>query len=324
MKNAEVCTETFYAYIDENDKISYGELRGGWRTFEGSPAELVRDLKRDNDKWELRLLGTPRHREFVRVMTATENLDKLWLGAPGPCVSGLDSRDPLIAAYSRQLNKPPSLGGWQRISSVTLSSYGLLSIPPDSFGDPNAALLLLSHPAWVVMSFIGGVFGRTAEQQRKIRDASIRTIGSILDPRWFIPANHPDSLNPLFSYLGLNKENFAHIFAGAKRSGPSLDRAKDLVACWHPGYGSNVDEYHNNHYYREFLAAGSTDIAALRMTRRFVRFIADSWLDSLCQTHRLLVVPHHLTNELDLFAWESHVRSIQEAYHHCVTAMKNS
>jgi len=162
--------------------------------------------------------------------------------------------------------------------------------------------LLHAHPAWRPLSFI--------QSLNQLAVAGV--LGHIVDPRWHIDPDDPDSIVPLEEVLGLTEETQADAFEGMPELGMHQQhlRCKEVLNCW------KNRQFERNMYARfeiagprpvkdcnllgfapydfiwrkwgEGLRLGMPDvpgtdpvIANLRASRRFISFLRHTWVSEL-------------------------------------------
>jgi hypothetical protein len=157
----------------------------------------------------------------------------------------------------------PSKGGWHDLSSRELSSYRIAEAVT---AGADAYSRLVEHPAWPVLS----LFGLDA-------DAVARVIADILDPRYFIDQEDPDSQAPLDTFLGLDMKMFRRLHENHKMTSPRARRCLALWSAWSLPTGGLrfADAVPHGDGSRDPLEA------ALVVSRKFVSLLRHVWLDGL-------------------------------------------
>jgi hypothetical protein len=238
------------------------------------------------------------------------------------------------------INRPPSLGGWRDMTSVDEITYALASeLSRTGEVTPRMSVVASRHPAWPALSFTPGFS----------HDHAVRLVAAMKDPRWHVNLAKPSSGRKLASYFGLgdqesgckNLREAAFETTLSHRSREAADRAKTVFYAWSGGSTSRPlqdVEPGRDFFWRLYDVCRDQPISAWRVSRVFLTFVRDVWLDNLtppreyeqvtrrlgkrqpedvkyialkqATTHvRELFVPHlFFETTPDISAWERHVR----------------
>ena len=144
------------------------------------------------------------------------------IASVGACVA--DTRElnqPFtVLSRMRQCVLAPSVGGWKALDDKSAAALRVLTVDTSSLSDADVLSLLLSHPAGKALSFIQGLHVR----------AAIRVLRDIGEPRWFVDAMKPDSLQPVYRRMGLTPRTVKKAIDGD--TGVVALRCHDVITSW--------------------------------------------------------------------------------------------
>jgi hypothetical protein len=183
----------------------------------------------------------------------------------------------------------PSMGGWHDMTDRDYPSYAMASLLGHGPVDTRHLMDLLdTHPAWDALSFIPHL------DRRKVATLLAR----ILDPRWFVDPEEPDSSGRLNNFLGLIP------------SQPATKR-KLAMSAWIP-QDLDPDRVSPGAFLLRYCdSLGNAKDPLVRTTRRFVAFLRYTWTDAMAARPRLK--PGTYRHDQGLFIPEYFFRDAIEA-----------
>lgn len=184
-------------------------------------------------------------------------------------------------SWMRQLDIPPSCGGWHEMTTADYPTYGLISLV-QRMEEPRKSDLMIrllqAHPTWPVFSFIQGGDPYWAA-------ALISFIG---DPRWHVDPVRPDRSAAYYWFLGLGRTESAHWAWQAYLRHPveplaEYRRVAAVVEAWlPPGQLEWKDAGRPDGFLLRFANSREDPVrGVLAGCRLFARFLRDVWLDRL-------------------------------------------
>lgn len=222
-----------------------------------------------------------------------------------PRVLGPDAES-LFAAL-RELNYAGSLGGFHELSDRDGPSYALHVAMTRSGGLLNdaAAELLREHRAWPALSFIVGLD----------QVAAARMLCDVLDPRWFVSLQNPNSLGRLYSFLGLTPRHVENALVGRTPTCKQGRRCANVLQAWYrPSVAADPELLaHPGAYLQRIVVADPVAHSIkyfVKASRLFVAFVRDVWLDMMAAPGRRLFVPkYHFSEPTTAEAFTRHWES---------------
>jgi len=167
-------------------------------------------------------------------------------------------------------------GYWHELAYPDFITYSLiraLAVDPLAVSW-DARRLLRAHPVWPALRFLPGVNF----------DAACRLVAELVDPRWFSHATRPGRLSRLYAFCGATPSGIQAYLQGLPR-GRHRGRLNLVMETWFVGSQHAPDLASPASFlWRICRHHGSGVAGLLRATKRFLRFLHDSWSDELCQT----------------------------------------
>jgi hypothetical protein len=238
------------------------------------------------------------------------------------------------------VDRPPSVGGWRDMTAADEVTYALASeLSRTGEVTPRMVVAASRHPAWPALSFSPGFS----------HDHAVRLVAAMKDPRWHVNPSNPSSGRKLTSFFGLGDQESGcknlrdTVFEPtlAKRRRLSAEHAKTVFYAWSGGATTpplqDVDPG-RDFFWRMYAVSQDQAVGAWRVSRFFLTFVRDVWLDNLTPPReyeqvirrlgtrqpenvkyvalkpatsyrRELFVPHlFFETTIDISAWERHVR----------------
>ena len=237
--------------------------------------------------------------DFIRVLGSNDNADlivelhnaKLRLGAPckiqlaSPWACRLDHGVPEIFRQMLEIGQAPSVGGWHTMTKSDYTVYALSVESRKARGRLTDTVrhLLQAHPAYTALSFIPTINYEAAAQ----------LLRTIIDPRFHVDPANPDRASRLKTFMGVEEASpgihnvRAYLHDRSEQRHSHFERAALLLDTWCGGWRHVIAQDVVGP--RDFLMrvvktkAGNKgeDVAVLRASHVFLRFLRDVWLDRL-------------------------------------------
>lgn len=233
------------------------------------------------------LIGNQRNSELICALNTHRCVNggsqRVMLGRPG-MVDQSELNPHEIFARMEGHDLPASLGGWHRMTEKDYVTHALISALIQSEGRLSnyADKLLRAHPAWPALSFLPDLGKSEAAE----------LIATIVDPRWHIDYQGPDSCARLRGFMGLGKdgERIVQDILREELSGHEDDshyqRAQLVLDTWTGGsyVPPSVADIGPRDFLWRLQAAGRDRRGVrgmLRASQLFLRFVKEVWLDNL-------------------------------------------
>lgn len=248
--------------------VQYG---GWWRNF---TEEAI-----FNNAPYVRFIGGPDNSVFVSHAYEIKRLKQskaVEVCSPMVCATAAERNNPeQVLMNMRRWKWPSSLGGWHEVDTKCYQAHKLAAAYTlsNSGSSENLIRILLGHPAWPSLSFIGHID----------KYKCVQLLSLLVDPRWYIDFKDPDSGAKLKAFLGLTPKTQGYINGQSGFSGGlHADRCKLVMDCWKTSDQPPKDVHHpKNFLWRIWQEHGSGYIADLRTSQAFVSFLRHTWLDEL-------------------------------------------
>ncbi len=180
----------------------------------------------------------------------------------------------------------PCRGGWHVMTALDYPTYAMADVFARSGPEVDRELLedlFAAHPAGHALTFIPHL------DRMKV----CRLLATVLDPRWYIDPDRPNSVARLKIYLGLvpgrrgrsvMRSARRSLVSGSWRTTPGVPRK-----AGDPGY----------FLWRHFATCdGTPEQAYLKTDFRFLAYLRSVWLDSLYPTASRLFVPEYFFRDV--------------------------
>lgn len=283
--------ESHQDVISAIEKLSAADTRvhalGSWRT-----SQLIQALMSDPG------IGLSLWRE-----------KRLFIGS-SPMVD-YQSSVPKIFEDMRTCRLSGSTGGWHAASSADLAVYRLISGVVAELPDPGDQAsvdqlmpLLRDHPAWPAISFIP-----TAHY-----GCAMKLLAVIVDPRWHINPEKPDSRQSLYRFLGRShlEEHGMRLWAQESPfievgTDTSSRRAALWLMSWSNGelygrFNGVAEGVHPRDYLRRFPFYDAS--------LRFASFLHSVWLAGML-SRELFVPEYFFRDSVVADTYRRHIRSLE-------------
>lgn len=238
---------------------------------------------------------------------------RIWVGTPDilRSVKGASPHKQTLFAAMRDVNFSASVGGWHQLTARDCISYVMVTGVKDHCDSADGEIgisineevtkHLDKHAAWPALSFL----------PKTHVDAACMLLASIIDPRWYVDRGDPDSLQKLYSYLGLKGHKHIENVRRGRFETPQALRARLLLMTLFPDrMASWFKEPHDEpeYFFHRVLQSQNYQIQGwLEAARLFVVFLRGCWLQSLAPEGRELFVPEHFFSRPDeVAAFKAH------------------
>lgn len=210
-----------------------------------------------------------------------ERRPRIQVCSPALCPGPAERVSPERVLHALWQPRPGGSAHWHDLSERDYAAYAVVAALKENDGRPNekALRILQYHPAWPALSFPAGCDPHYG----------CLLVALIVDPRWFRDPIHPHRLSRLRAYLGVTPQNALACYGGTP-GGRHYDRFVTALYAWcgrTSGWGGKSKNDPHQFLVRAGLRGGGGEAeAALRATGRFLRFVAEVWLDNVCYGHR--------------------------------------
>ena len=169
---------------------------------------------------------------------------------------------------------PKVIGGWRSFDNSDTAIFQLGHAPPVP---ALRAGIAMHHPTWDSVRFIRGLSPVTYADW----------LAAVRDPRWYVDPAHPESTSRLEAYLGLRPTTQRAVFLRPNKDSGDVGRCRLTMACWFDQNACLSDPRNFlMRIYSEHLRDGRPrELAAVRASQAFVRFVRASWMNAVKSTH---------------------------------------
>jgi len=222
----------------------------------------------------------------------------------------IDVSDPTTVLMNmRRWSYPTSVGGWHEVNEQDFAMYILIHALQrmKNIPDDNIRQLVLNHPAWRSLSFIGTLN----------IDCIAVLLSLIIDPRWFVDVDEPSSGSRLKAFLGLNPKIQSLVSSSRIPSNSNdikhYDRCALVLNTWKNSDKPPKDAQLPNHFLWRFWLNKSNDPVAsdLRTSQYFISYLRHTWIAALYggkQAGEDLFVPEiFFHEEIDTNGYKQHM-----------------
>lgn len=188
----------------------------------------------------------------------------------------------------------PSQGGWHRAQQIDLISYQLTELlnpgggpPPTEDVSERAIRLLMQHPVWPAIAFLGTVDFL----------AAAKLVGLIRDPRWFVSPESPDRSSKLRRFMGLEGCHVRDLLNKLPPVNCQAQRCQLLLSVWTVGMTETPPAYPALDLPAHFLWRRAREETSpvrghLKASELLLNLLRAVWLDAL-HPQRELFVPEY-------------------------------
>jgi hypothetical protein len=237
-------------------------------------------------------------------------LKNVYLGTPAVLKAPKNpyGRPLKLAVVAKELAvRPRHAGGWHLMTMNDYTSYSLIRSMKRNETYRTRLSILKTHPAAKVISYFAA----------NDRLAAMRTLCTIVDPRWYTSIEHPYRKSKLHSLLGLFPrvaEKFIRF--KSEHQSPRNERHSrfgDVAKAW--GYNKPIGDVNAMNAVLHRVVASHKDAARglLRASQMYVDILSDMWLANLHPHIPDMFRPESMFNGLDnsdalVRSFKSHVR----------------
>jgi hypothetical protein len=226
-----------------------------------------------------RILGIPQNAELICALYLRQHKSEVRaIDVAGPNIlnnfAELD-QPALVLQRMRASTLSSSGGGWHELSMHDYPIYAGLAkkIRSGFVFDSGAKTYLHLHPAYKALTFIPGFS----------EEHTAALITDIIDPRWYVNRQRPDSPKKLELYLGLTPAIQRRVSNAQQILTKKRDiRCSTVLSAWKTADPATVDlNQPANFLYRIWNFCGGGWRGDLRASQAFVRYLCDNWLSVL-------------------------------------------
>ncbi len=196
-----------------------------------------------------------------------------------------------ILGDAAEWRQAPSMGGWQELTAAAFQSYLLGHLFRHGNNAGQILDVFVKHPVYAGLSFIPHLAPFPC----------CELLAAILDPRFYIDTNKPNSTAKLESFLGLSPA----VASGKRQHRRDL---YELVLATCNGVADADQSFPGNFLCRYWNSCSK--LADLRTSQLFVRYLRSIWLDSLYRqagSSEPLFVPEHFFDVATAVAFRAHM-----------------
>lgn len=267
-----------------------------------SPRDIIANILR-REKPVVRLLGIRENAYMIVKLHGLlpESGGHVEVASPRVCDTKEEVRSPVISLHRmRQCMLPASLGGWHTVTAADIATYRLLASLYD--GVPAGELVedFKCHPVYRYLSFIDTLD----------ISAAVKVVGRIVDPRWHVSLQHPESLAGLRMRMGVSPRCLQRLDADDITTDGAI-ALNDVLGCW---YGNRpcVSKVASpgNFLWRIMTAGKSEANGKLKACGVFLSYLTRTWHQQLVRDSPQqleMFLPERLFNQDELAAYKLHV-----------------
>lgn len=308
MKSSSADTRALKVHQDTEGRIWYLNGEGvpeqtdhTWRDFMQQP--IMQKAK------HIRLIGSQENAKAIVQLYARRkdhSLEKLEVCSPMVCLTAQERNNPETALYNmRNWNWASSIGGWHEVTEKDYASYLLaFEIQKAKYKiDDNVRRVIKIHPAWAALSFITHL---------NVDNLCV-LLGLLLDPRWYIDFDDPNSSAKLKAFLGLTPKH-----QKASKDGDTTTvhagRCKLVLDTWKTSDNEPSNIHHpSNFLWRTWCHHNKSETGELRASQSFITFLRHTWSDALYpkQSEPLFIAKYFFKHEEEALAFDHHMKNFK-------------
>lgn len=231
---------------------------------------------------------------------------RLEVASPLVCETSGERRNPEVALFRmRQCMLPASLGGWHKVDELDYPTYAIAcQLQKDNGFSEHAERLLITHPVWHDLQFL-----TTLD-----REHMAYVLSFILDPRWFVDFDNPNSIAKINNYLGLADNTMQLVTNGIAPNARAV-RCRTLLKAWQgTGCPEGGDfERPGSFLWRRWAHHGAGWRGNLAASKAFVSYFVRTWQHQLIRktTRCDFFLPEQLLQGYEVTAYKQHRDSRQ-------------
>jgi len=262
--------------------------------------EFVTSLTKRGGRLNVRALGTHANAKLlVALHRRCKVAGSLEVASPLICGTAIERATVEAVLYRmRECQLPSSLGGWHPVTDLDYPAYAMISqLKIDTTFNDHVLALLRVHPAWHDLKLIPTISP----------DWAAWMLTFIIDPRWYINADHPDRCSKLQAYLGLTPKIMEQVVAGDHAAG-AASRCRAVLGSWYDnGHPDGVDMDHPaNFLWRIYESCGGGSRGLLRASQRFIVYLRHTWLQALYGRTELFMPEMYFKRADEIECYKAH------------------
>jgi hypothetical protein len=131
-------------------------------------------------------------------------------------------------------------------------------------------------------------------------------VGTVGDPRWFFEPSQPNHAKRFMAYMGMSPRKSwpAHIQIRheAAMSAWRMDRPTEKEAEKDPRH------FLWRYFFKLLAAQSNEEDASIMTTKKFLRFVRETWIDHLSTRHRMMVSSYFFDNQDEADAHDKYLK----------------
>ncbi len=261
----------------------------------------------------IRVIGSTSNSKFI-VQQYSRKVDRgissIEVCSPMVCSTDAERSDPEIALLAmRSWKWPRSLGGWHEVREADYTSFLLAHevIKNNNVVNDEVRRALKMHVAWKALSFIPHLD----------YDYCANLLSILIDPRWYIDFNEPNSGAKIKAYLGLSPKTQEHVSGENSIVGIHSDRCRFVMDTWKTSINppKNINAI-GNFLWRAWLSHDKTSVADLRTSQLFISFLRHTWTAALYEEKHyresLFIPEYFFKHKEEALAYKRHLANYKE------------
>jgi hypothetical protein len=226
-----------------------------------------------------RILGIPQNAELMCALYLRQHKKEVrFIDVAGPNIlnnfAELD-QPALVLQRMRATSISPAAGGWHQLSMHDYPVYATIAkkMRAGFVFDDNIKAYFHLHPAYKALKFV----------QSLSEEYTSLLITEIIDPRWYVNRQNPESPKKLELFLGLTPAIQQRVSNQKQILTKKRDiRCSTVLSAWKTEDPAKVNlELPANFLYRIWHFCGGGWRGDLRASQAFVRYLCDNWLAGL-------------------------------------------
>lgn len=297
-------------YADRSGQMWYVD-RDGPVVASGRDQRAFMQLPVYQGAKHIRLLGSAANAKLIlQLIVRKKNKDVRKLELCSPMIAGAAEEPEIALINMRRCTMPSSVGGFHDVGNDDYYNYLLIYQLQKQKGvvDDQIKRIIAYHPAWPSLSFISNIDAGKAAV----------LLATLVDPRWFIDQNEPNSGSKLKAYLGLNPKTQAHVSDGSEIIKKDIDarwaeRCKLVLDTWKTTSNPPSDAFIPSHFlWRFWIDKGDAGVASdLRTSQYFVSYLRHTWIAALyggkSAGEELFVPEYFFKEKMDADSYRHHL-----------------
>lgn len=161
-----------------------------------------------------------------------------------------------------------SLGGWHECDKSDALHY-LIASMKDFSVMPS---FIDKHPAYKSLMFLPNLN----------MNKCVQLLSTIIDPRWYVDLDNPESHSQIQAYLGLIPKIQQYVSSDNEIKHPSSDLCKLVMNCWKTIIPNEQElDKPNNFLWRIWYTQNKDTMADLHVSHTFITYLRETWLNEI-------------------------------------------